>query len=99
VSAIDVFVSPVGGEAVRFCAGLAHELRQSGVCVEVGHDNKLRRSLELAHKLGARYTLIVGEQEMQSGQFLLKEMVTGVQKFVSRPMLLSHIATTNEHGI
>ena len=99
VSAIDVFVSPVGGEAVRFCAGLAHELRQSGVCVEVGHDNKLRRSLELAHKLGARYTLIVGEQEMQSGQFLLKEMVTGVQKFVSRPMLLGHIATTNEHGI
>ncbi|MEP7361804.1 MAG: histidine--tRNA ligase [Acidobacteriota bacterium] len=96
---IDVFVAPIGPEAVRFCAGIAHELRLSGVCVEVGNDSKLKRSLELAHKLGARYTLIIGEQEMQSGQYLLKEMASGGQQSVSRQMLLSHFSSKIEHGI
>jgi histidyl-tRNA synthetase len=98
-SIIDVFVSPLGPAAVRYAAGLAHELRRMGVCVEVGADSKLKRSLELAHKLGARYTLIVGEQEMQSGQFLLKEMATGDQTSVSRPTLLSQFSSNTKHGI
>jgi histidyl-tRNA synthetase len=96
---LDVFISPLGPAAARYCAGIAHELRRSGVCVEVGADTKLKRSLELAHKLGARYTLIVGEQEMQSGQFLLKEMATGEQVSVSRPTLLSQFSSKTQHGI
>ena len=61
---------------------------------EVGQDAKLKRSLELAHKLGARYTLIIGEQEMHSGQYLLKEMATGVQKAVSQSALLDQFPKT-----
>lgn len=98
-SPIDLFIAPMGAAAVRHCAGLAHDLRQSSMCVEVGQDTKLKRALELAHKLGARYTLMVGEQEMQSGQYLLKEMVTGDQRPVSRSELLSHFSSTTKHGI
>ena len=42
--------------------------------MEVGLDGKLKRSLELANKLGARFALIVGENEMAAGTYALKDM-------------------------
>ncbi len=98
-SQLGIFVAPMGATAVRFAAGLARDLRAAGTVVEVGPDAKLKRSLELAHKLGARYTLIIGEQELHSEQYLLKEMESGAQRSVSLPELLSHFSTTTEHGI
>lgn len=98
-SQLGIFVAPLGAAAVRFAAGLARDLRAAGMVVEVGPDAKLKRSLELAHKLGARYTLIIGEQELHSEQYLLKEMESGAQRSISLPELLSHFSTTTEHGI
>ena len=45
----------------------------------MGLDGKLKRSLELANKLGARYALIVGDDEIAAGNFQLKDMATGEQ--------------------
>ncbi|MBK7927514.1 MAG: histidine--tRNA ligase [Bryobacterales bacterium] len=99
VSSLDVFIAPMGAEAARLAFSLAHGLRARGVCVEVGPDAKLKRSLELAHKLVARYTLIIGDEETRSGQFLLKEMTTGEQVSVTRELLFSRFTTTTDHGI
>ena len=35
--------------------------------------------MELANKLGARYTLIVGDNELAAGKYTLKNMATGEQ--------------------
>jgi histidyl-tRNA synthetase len=40
-----------------------------GCSVELGLEAKLKRSLELANKLGARFALIVGDNEMAAGQY------------------------------
>lgn len=98
-SSLDVFIAPMGAEASRLAFSLAHGLRARGACVEVGPDAKLKRSLELAHKLVARYTLIIGDEETRSGQFLLKEMTTGEQVSVTRELLFSRFTTTTDHGI
>ena len=47
-------------------------------------EGKLRRILELANKLGARFTLLVGENEINAGHYTLKEMATGRQEQVTR---------------
>ncbi|MCC7235017.1 MAG: histidine--tRNA ligase [Bryobacterales bacterium] len=98
-SVLDVFIAPLGASATRLCSTLAHTLRGGGASVEVGFDAKLKRALELAHKLNARYTLIVGDDEVRSGQYLLKEMSTGSQELVSRQHLLSKLSIATEHGI
>ena len=36
--------------------------------------------MELANKLGARFTLIVGDNEMAAGRYALKNMATGEQE-------------------
>ena len=58
--------------------------------VELGDENfRLKKSLETASKLGARFALIVGENEAASGSFALKNLETGEQISVPRADLLA----------
>jgi histidyl-tRNA synthetase len=63
---------------------LARELRRAGASVDVAPEGRLKRSLELANKLGARYALIVGGDEMAAGAYSLKEMGGGEQRAIRR---------------
>ena len=79
-AALDLFIAPLGEAALREGARLARELRAGGIAVELAAEGKLKRAMELANKLNARYTLIVGDNEISSGRFALKDMQTGEQK-------------------
>src|SRR4051812_36047871 len=80
---LDLFIAPIGEQAVRHAAVLARDLRAAGISVELV-EAKLKRAMELANKLGARHTLIVGDNELTAGQYQLKNMTTGEQHAVSR---------------
>lgn len=80
----DLFIAPLGEPALRHSGILARELRRGGHSVEIAPEGKLKRAMELANKINARYTLIVGEDEMASGQYALKDMRSGAQENVSR---------------
>jgi histidyl-tRNA synthetase len=81
--ALDLFIAPMGEPAVRHAAVLARDLRRTGFSVELG-EGKLKRAMELANKLNARYTAIIGDNEMAEGRYTLKNMSTGHQNLVSR---------------
>jgi histidyl-tRNA synthetase len=85
---LDVFIAPMGAQAERHAAGLARELREAGLSVELGLEGKLKRSLELANKMGARYCVILGEDEIATGSYGLKDMASGAQETVGRGQLL-----------
>lgn len=90
---LQLYIAPLGDEALRHCAVLAGDIRRKGISVEVGTDRKLKRMLELANKLEARYTLLVGEDEMKAGTYKLKEMATGEQSDLSRESLIERFAS------
>jgi histidyl-tRNA synthetase len=48
----------------------------------------LSNQLNRANKLGAAWVLIIGENEVKSGRFQLKNMETGQQKESSREEIL-----------
>ena len=82
---VDVYIAPLGAGMNVEAAKLARELRGKGVVVTVGDETfKLGKSLETASKLGARFALIVGENEVNSGRFSLKNLGTGEQVSVAR---------------
>jgi len=83
-----LYIAPMGETALRHCFGLAAEIRKLDVPVEVGTDRKLKRMLELSNKLGARYTLIVGDNEIATQSYSLKDMESGEQETLSRTALL-----------
>lgn len=85
---LDVYIAPMGDTALRHCAILAGEIRKSELSVEVGVDRKLKRQLEVANKLGARFTLIVGDNEILTKSYSLKNMTSGEQQTLTRQGLL-----------
>jgi histidyl-tRNA synthetase len=90
-STLDVYVAPLGAASETHCVKLARELRSAGLSVELGLDAKLKRALELANKMGARFVLIAGEDEMAAGKYALKDMRTGQQETVGREELVQRI--------
>ncbi len=95
---LGVYIAPMGDTALRHCAVLAGEIRRLDISVEVGTDRKLKRMLELANKQEARYTLIVGDNEILSQSYSLKNMITGDQQTCSRQGLLDYLRQTYQNG-
>jgi len=84
----DVYIAPLGPGMNREAARLARELRRQNLIVELGDESfRLKKSLETASKLGARYALIAGENELSTGVFALKNLSTGEQKPIPRDQL------------
>jgi histidyl-tRNA synthetase len=81
----DVYIAPLGAGMNVHAAKLARGLRRQGVVVIAGDDSfKLKKSLETASKMGVRFALILGENEVNSGQFALKNLSTGEQASVGK---------------
>ncbi len=76
---LTLVIAPLGQPALERSAIIARDLRRAGISVELV-EGKLKRQMELADKLGARFTLIVGENEMAAGRYALKDMSTGAQQ-------------------
>ena len=87
----DVYVAPMAlmnAEAAR----LARELRRYDLVIELGDDTfRLKKSFEAATKAGAKYILIVGENEVKADAFALKNLATGEQVSVARAELAQKI--------
>ena len=94
-AALDVFLAPLGDAAVHHAGGLARELRRAGISVEVLAGGKLKRAMELANKTGARYALILGDDEIAVGQYSLKDLQSGEQHRVTREELFQRIGNKN----
>ena len=88
----DVYIAPLGHGMDAHAAQLARALRHHDIVVELGDENfRMKKSLETGSKLGARFALIVGENEIRSGLFALKNLETGEQISVPRAELAAKI--------
>jgi histidyl-tRNA synthetase len=88
----NVYIAPLGPGMNKEAARLARELRRHDLVVELGDESfRLKKSLETASKLGAKYALIAGENELSTGVFALKNLGTGEQKQIARDMLAQTI--------
>ena len=81
------------GDAVRpVVVKLAEDLRQNNIRTNF---DPLRRSLKAqmreANKADARYAILIGDQELESGEVELKDLSTGDQKKIALDKLVDHI--------
>lgn len=89
---VSLFIAPIGDRARAWALPLAHRLRLSGVRVEIEHrDAGIKAQLRRADRLKARMALIVGDQELDSGQLALKDLTTGQQETVTEAELEGRI--------
>lgn len=87
----DAYIAPMAGMNGD-AAKLARELRREDLVIELGDDSfRLKKSFEAATKAGAKYILIVGENEIKTDAFALKNLATGEQASVPRAELAAKI--------
>ncbi|GLX69487.1 histidine--tRNA ligase [Paenibacillus glycanilyticus] len=81
---VDVYVVALGEAADREVTRLVYELRTSGIRAERDYlGRKMKAQMKSADRLQARYTAILGDDELASGEIALKEMATGEQRLVA----------------
>jgi histidyl-tRNA synthetase len=78
-----VLLIPLGEAALQRLMPVARAARQAGVAAELGYGGrKLPRELERANKLGVSYAVIAGDNELASGEAVLRAMGSGEQRRV-----------------
>ena len=88
----DVYIAPLGAGMNREAARVARELRRHDLVADLGDESfRLKKSFEAADKMGARYILIVGENEVAADAFALKHLASGEQVTVPRGELAPRI--------
>lgn len=90
---LDLFVASLGEAAFRHASLLVRDLRRRGLSVEAGVDARLKRAMETANKLKARWVLIIGDDEIAAGMYSLKNMETGAQATVGAAQLYEKLSS------
>jgi len=74
----DLFIIPMGAAAKSTALKYAADLRAAGFKIELAFgDRALKTAMKMADKSGARYSLVIGDEEMASGVVEVKEMSSG----------------------
>ena len=78
----DVYIAWMGEHAYAAAIRAAKDLRNAGFSVELPPvEQKFGKALGQADKLGAKYALILGDNEVAEGLWTLKTLLTGEQSF------------------
>ena len=76
-----VYVVWMGEPTLGLASRLVRELRAQGVSVEIDYDPiKIKKAMGIANKLQARFAVIIGEGELASGKYQVKDMSSGEQQ-------------------
>ncbi|MFD2572157.1 histidine--tRNA ligase [Spirosoma soli] len=76
-----VLIVPFDSDARAVALPLLTKLRRADVAAEVYPDlSKVKKMLDYANAKGIPYVVLIGSEEVQTGQFSVKNMVTGEQK-------------------
>lgn len=80
----DISVSFIGDKARLYALDLVHKLRACGVSAIIDTLNRnLKGQMKYANKLNARYSVVIGENEIEKGIVTLKNMNSGEQKEIN----------------
>jgi histidyl-tRNA synthetase len=79
----DLFIAALGKEAQDCAFFLCNRLRMAGAHIETDYGARsLKSQMKRSDKLGCRYTLILGERELQEKQALLRDMKGSAQQTI-----------------
>ena len=88
----EVFLAQLGDLAKRKSLKLIEDFRQAKILVSesLGRDS-LKAQLKIADRVGAKYTLILGQKEALEGNIIIRDMKTGKQEVVKLEKIVKEV--------
>jgi histidyl-tRNA synthetase len=94
---LDCFIVALGFEAKDRSVALVHELRTAGLSADRDYqDRKMKAQLKASDRQNARFTAILGEDELSENRIAVKDMAEGSQENVAINELANYIKTKME---
>jgi len=82
-----VAVVPLGERAEAEGQKIVAGLRREGVAADMAYRGNMKKRLSRANASGAKYALILGDNELDAGEAQLKDLTTGEQRAVSLDLI------------
>ena len=88
----DIFIAALGGEAQSMAFKWTCKLSLGEIQTEMDMENRsLKSQMKRADRLGSKYVMIVGENEIEKGQVILRNMTTKEQVMIPLENLVENV--------
>ena len=95
-SSITAFVAGIGEKAQHAAADVLAQLRRGGIAADMDYTGRsLKAQMKMANKLGARFAVILGEQELEDKVATVRDMAGSEQKTVPLSELCEELESTD----
>ncbi|MGN0135122.1 histidine--tRNA ligase [Anaerotignum sp.] len=80
----DVYIGSMGDAGLLKAQSLVYQLRKAGIKADCDTvERSVKAQMKYANKIGAKYSVILGDSELESGKVELKEMATSEKSEVA----------------
>lgn len=79
---IDAVIVPMGDAANLRAMGILADLRRAGLAADMAFRGNMKKRMQKADALGARFAIIIGDDELARGEAAVKQLGSGVQTAV-----------------
>jgi histidyl-tRNA synthetase len=87
----DTALVPLGEAAEQAAIALSAKLRRAGISCETAFKGNMKKRMQKAAASGARYAIILGQDELGRGEASVKELATGEQRSVPLDRLVETV--------
>ena len=91
-SSVTVAVIPMGEAAALAATGIVADFRRAGISADMSYKGNMKKRMQKANDWGARYAVILGDDELARGEAGLKDLATGEQHAVALLGLVNAVA-------
>ncbi len=86
-----ISIIPIGIENNILCINLADKLRKKNISIDMGYSGNLKKRLKQANKVSAHYAIILGNEEVENNNAIIRNLETGYQENIELDKLVEHI--------
>ncbi len=91
---LDIFVAKVNEKIKITAFRLLQKIRNAGLSADMDYsEGSLKSQMRIANKIGARYTVIVGEEELSKSMVILRNMQTKEQKEIKIDSIINELSS------
>jgi histidyl-tRNA synthetase len=86
-----IAIIPVGEESNNICINLAQKLRNKNIPTNMAYSGNLKKRLKNANKLSSNFAIIIGTDEINNNNVIVRNLETGEQEFINFEDIVKHI--------
>ena len=92
LSLVDIFIVPIGDKAHSLAVSLLQQIRAADLRADMAYgDRGLKGAMKAADKSGARFAVVIGDEEVSNSQVQIKNLGDSTQSQVAIGDMVAHL--------